>query len=111
MYGAFGVLKYNSTAVAAPVKLSITGIIFVNGDKNSPFICDTCSGCTNTAFPNPVVPIPIITSLKQYPTNILPNPNIIKGTIIASGASWAKLVFTLDPLGLMIKVLINRRIE
>lgn len=89
MYGAFGELKYRITAVAAPVKLSITGIIFVNGDKNSPFICDMCSGCTYTAFPNPVVPIPIMTSLKIYPTNMLPNPKIIKGTIIAIGASWA----------------------
>jgi hypothetical protein len=60
---------------------------FISGDKNSASKILALFGSTNIAFPKKGVPGPIIISLNNQPTNILPNPSINSGTAIFGASS------------------------
>lgn len=81
---------YPTKAKAAPIKLKITGVNLIKGDKNSALIVFSAfAGNVNMALPKNGVPKPIKASLNQYPTNILPIANITSGADILIGDSCA----------------------
>jgi len=59
----------------------------MDGSKNSASNIFTFEGKTKIEFPKNGVPGPIIISLKNQPTKILPKPNITKGMDILRGDS------------------------
>jgi len=59
----------------------------MEGSKNSASNILTFDGKTKIEFPKKGVPGPIIISLNNQPTKILPKPNITKGIEILMGDS------------------------